>query len=101
MATTAGAKLGEADIKIAIDRGGTFCDVITQLGDQEPIIFKLLSVDPANYPDAPTEAVRRTLEIFGGAKISRGEKLDASRVGTSDLSGALRIRVWNCQLTIA
>lgn len=70
-----------ADINIAIDRGGTFTDVLAQVSGQEPFIFKLLSEDPANYPDAPTEAIRRILERVEGKQIPVGEKLDGSRIG--------------------
>ena len=73
-----------ADIRVSIDRGGTFCDVIaTEAGGLNPFIFKLLSEDPDNYPDAPTEAIRRVLEKFEGRSIPIGEKLDASRIGVS------------------
>lgn len=73
-----------ADIKVAIDRGGTFCDVIAYVDDREPLTFKLLSEDPANYPDAPTEAIRRILEVVEGKPIPVGHKLDGSRIGKSD-----------------
>lgn len=69
------------DISISIDRGGTFCDVIAKIPGQDHIIFKLLSEDPDNYPDAPTEAIRRVLEVAGGRPIPLGEKLDGSRIG--------------------
>ncbi|KAI7778944.1 hypothetical protein LA080_001461 [Diaporthe eres] len=67
-------------VRVSIDRGGTFCDVIAELDNHDPIIFKLLSVDPANYADAPTEAIRRVLEIVEGRSIPVGEKLDGSCV---------------------
>lgn len=71
-----------ADIRVSIDRGGTFCDVIAHVdGRDQPLIFKLLSEDPANYPDAPTEAIRRVLEAVEGKPIPVGEKLDGSRIG--------------------
>lgn len=63
-----------------IDRGGTFCDVLVQTPGKDDFIFKLLSVDPQNYRDAPTEAIRRALETVQGKPIPRGDKLDASRV---------------------
>lgn len=69
------------DISIAIDRGGTFCDVIAKIEGRQDIIFKLLSEDPNNYADAPGEAIRRVLEIAEGRSIPRGSKLNASRVG--------------------
>lgn len=71
-----------ADIHVAIDRGGTFCDVYAQIEGQEALTFKLLSEDPANYPDAPTESIRRILERVTSTKIPVGAKLDASRIGT-------------------
>lgn len=42
-------------IKIAIDRGGTFTDIWATAADSDDIVLKLLSVDPGNYADAPTE----------------------------------------------
>jgi 5-oxoprolinase (ATP-hydrolysing) len=68
-------------VRISIDRGGTFCDVIAEVQGQEPIIFKVLSEDPQNYPDAPTEAIRRVLEIVQKKTIPVGEPLDGSLVG--------------------
>lgn len=68
-------------IRVAIDRGGTFCDVIAQIPGKEALTFKLLSEDPANYRDAPTEAIRRVLEIAEGRTIAKEEKLDGSRIG--------------------
>lgn len=72
-----------AGIRVAIDRGGTFCDVIAHIPGREPLIFKLLSEDPANYRDAPTEAIRRVLEIAEGRQITPGQQLDGSRIGKS------------------
>ncbi|OAG02596.1 uncharacterized protein CC84DRAFT_1150543 [Paraphaeosphaeria sporulosa] len=72
--------MATTDIDISIDRGGTFCDVLVQTPGKGDFIFKLLSVDPANYRDAPTEAIRRALEAVEGRKIPRNEKLNASRV---------------------
>ncbi|KAF4119293.1 5-oxoprolinase (ATP-hydrolysing) [Geosmithia morbida] len=77
------------DIDIAIDRGGTFCDVIATVGDQSPYVFKILSEDPGNYSDAPTEAIRRVLERAQGRSIPRGEKLDGSRIGAFERRSSL------------
>ncbi|RSM06256.1 hypothetical protein CEP52_005820 [Fusarium oligoseptatum] len=71
-----------ADIEISIDRGGTFCDVIAEIEGRETLIFKLLSVNPAHYADAPAEAIRRVLEVAEGRQIHVGAKLDASRVAS-------------------
>ncbi|KAF5017700.1 hypothetical protein F66182_10356 [Fusarium sp. NRRL 66182] len=71
------------DIRVSMDRGGTFCDVIaTDAHGRNPLIFKLLSEDPSNYPDAPTEAIRRILETYEGRKMPASEKLDASRIAS-------------------
>lgn len=39
------------------DRGGTFTDVWASAPNQADIVLKLLSVDPENYNDAPTEGM--------------------------------------------
>jgi 5-oxoprolinase (ATP-hydrolysing) len=41
--------------KFSIDRGGTFTDVVAITPDNNFKTTKLLSEDPANYNDAPTE----------------------------------------------
>jgi hypothetical protein len=48
-------------------------------------VLTILSVsqDPANYEDAPTEGIRRVLEIVTGAKIPRGEVLNTDKIGAS------------------
>lgn len=43
--------------------------------------FRLVSQDPANYNDAPTEGIRRVLEAVTGKAIPRGEKLDITKIG--------------------
>ncbi|KAJ6036122.1 hypothetical protein N7540_000401 [Penicillium herquei] len=70
------------DINISIDRGGTFCDVLVQAPGREDLVFKLLSEDPQNYRDAPTEAIRRALEIIEGHAIPVEQKLDGSRIAS-------------------
>lgn len=68
-------------IRISIDRGGTFTDVHAIVPGRDDIVLKLLSVDPANYPDAPTESIRRVLEIATGTPIPRGQPLNLDGVG--------------------
>eukprot|EP00588_Corethron_pennatum_P022138 CAMPEP_0194312970 /NCGR_PEP_ID=MMETSP0171-20130528/9861_1 /TAXON_ID=218684 /ORGANISM="Corethron pennatum, Strain L29A3" /LENGTH=1345 /DNA_ID=CAMNT_0039067707 /DNA_START=51 /DNA_END=4088 /DNA_ORIENTATION=+ len=46
----------------SIDRGGTFTDIHAILPSGSVVVSKLLSVDPANYDDAPTEGIRRVLD---------------------------------------
>lgn len=81
-------------IRVSIDRGGTFTDVHASIPGREDIILKLLSVDPANYQDAPTEGIRRILELATGQILPRGEPLDlfhfeSIRMGTTVATNAL------------
>lgn len=51
-------------------------------------------MDPANYPDAPLEGIRRLLEKLTGEKFPRGQPLDTSnieylRMGTTVATNAL------------
>ena len=49
--------------RFSIDRGGTFTDVYAEVpGELGFRVVKLLSEDPAHYPDAPREGIRRILE---------------------------------------
>ncbi|CAB3406225.1 unnamed protein product [Caenorhabditis bovis] len=78
----------------AIDRGGTFTDVIVFKPNGDVQVLKVLSVDPANYADAPTEAIRRVLEEYTGEKIPRGvplptESISWIRMGTTVATNAL------------
>lgn len=57
-------------------------------------VFKLLSVDPKNYKDAPTEGIRRVLEAFRGTRLPRDELIDtydieSIRMGTTIATNAL------------
>lgn len=61
---------------------------------EDDVVLKLLSVDPANYPDAPLEGIRRLLEKLTGTSIPRGQPLDTSqieylRMGTTVATNAL------------
>lgn len=65
-------------------------------GRKDAIIVKLLSQDPANYPDAPIEGIRRILEQITGKNLPRNQKLDTSefssfsvRMGTTVATNAL------------
>ncbi|PRQ72198.1 5-oxoprolinase [Rhodotorula toruloides] len=75
--------LPDHSVQVSTDRGGTFTDVHAswpqENGERKEIIFKLLSVDPSHYADAPTEACRRVLELATGTKIPRGVKLETNK----------------------
>ncbi|CAD6191905.1 unnamed protein product [Caenorhabditis auriculariae] len=78
----------------AIDRGGTFTDVIAFKSDGNVKVLKVLSVDPANYKDAPTEAIRRIVEEESGTKIPQDQPvptdlIDWIRMGTTVATNAL------------
>ncbi|KAL6494579.1 5-oxoprolinase [Orobanche gracilis] len=82
-------------LRFCIDRGGTFTDVYAEIpGRSEGLVMKLLSVDPANYDDAPVEGIRRILEEFTGEKIPRSskvptDKIEWVRMGTTVATNAL------------
>lgn len=82
-------------IKISIDRGGTFTDIIAEIPGREPVNFKLLSVDPSNYDDAPVEGIARVIQMFNDGKpFKRGEKIrldtiESIRMGTTVATNAL------------
>lgn len=81
-------------IRVSIDRGGTFTDVHATVPGRNDIILKLLSVDPANYSDAPTEGIRRILELVTGQTLPRGQPLElfhfeSIRMGTTVATNAL------------
>jgi 5-oxoprolinase (ATP-hydrolysing) len=81
----------------AIDRGGTFTDIYCEINSpesHEAEIMKLLSVDTANYEDAPTEGIRRLLEKHLGRAIPRGSPIPTGqirsiRMGTTVATNAL------------
>lgn len=56
--------------------------------------MKLLSVDPGNYADAPTEGIRRILSMYLGKEIPRVQKIPTDnilsiRMGTTVATNAL------------
>ncbi|KAN0078480.1 Hydantoinase/oxoprolinase domain containing protein [Tylopilus felleus] len=94
----------DRSIRICADRGGTFCDVHASYpdpdrpGERKELVVKLcafrdlttpslaVSQDPHNYKDAPTEGIRRVLEIVTGEKIEREIVLDTSKIDYIRLS---------------
>lgn len=89
-------------VRVAIDRGGTFTDIYAEIDHKgqhgavttKQHVLKLLSVDPLNYPDAPTEGIRRILELATSSPHLKGAPLDTShiqwiRMGTTVATNAL------------
>jgi len=66
----------------AIDRGGTFTDVVARASDGRLRVEKLLSDNPGQYGDAALEAIRRVLREEGG-------RLAEVRMGTTVATNAL------------
>ncbi|KAJ8517891.1 hypothetical protein ONZ45_g4997 [Pleurotus djamor] len=89
------SKIPDRSIRICADRGGTFCDLHASYPDPEnpnerkELVVKLLSQDPSNYEDAPTEGIRRILETLTGEEIPRGEVLNYIRLSTTVATNAL------------
>uniref|UniRef100_A0A8C6VCI7 5-oxoprolinase, ATP-hydrolysing n=1 Tax=Naja naja TaxID=35670 RepID=A0A8C6VCI7_NAJNA len=79
--------------QFAIDRGGTFTDVFARCPDGKIRVMKLLSEDPANYRDAPTEGIRRILQECG-VPFPKDQPLNTTgiewiRMGTTVATNAL------------
>src|SRR6185503_555685 len=66
----------------AIDRGGTFTDVVARSSGGKLRVEKLLSENPGQYEDAALEAIRRVLADVGGT-------VDEVRMGTTVATNAL------------
>ncbi|MFK4003446.1 hydantoinase B/oxoprolinase family protein [Qipengyuania sp. NPDC077563] len=69
--------------KFAIDRGGTFTDVVATTPDGRLVTDKLLSESPGHYTDAASEAVRRLMAEHGEGPIAE------LRIGTTVATNAL------------
>ncbi|MEM1050567.1 MAG: hydantoinase B/oxoprolinase family protein [Pseudomonadota bacterium] len=69
--------------RFAIDRGGTFTDVVALTPAGKLVTDKLLSENPGRYADAASEAVRRLMDIHGAGPIAE------LRIGTTVATNAL------------
>ncbi len=69
--------------RFAIDRGGTFTDIVAETPEGVLVTDKLLSVDPGRYADAASEAVRRLMAKHGKGPIAE------LRIGTTVATNAL------------
>ncbi|MFE5189841.1 hydantoinase B/oxoprolinase family protein [Streptomyces sp. NPDC056628] len=65
-----------------VDRGGTFTDVVARRPDGRLLTHKLLSENPARYPDAAVAGVR---ELLGDSTA----RVEAVRMGTTVATNAL------------
>ncbi|MFM9828477.1 MAG: hydantoinase/oxoprolinase family protein, partial [Sphingomonas sp.] len=76
--------IGKARWRVAIDRGGTFTDVVARTPDGALVTAKLLSDDPEHYQDAAVEAIRRLTGVRDGPLPA----MDI-RIGTTIATNAL------------
>ncbi|QKG72164.1 hydantoinase B/oxoprolinase family protein [Erythrobacter mangrovi] len=74
---------GASGWRFAIDRGGTFTDVVATTPDGRLVTDKLLSENPGFYADAASEAVRRLMARHGEGPIAE------VRIGTTVATNAL------------
>ncbi len=70
------------DWSFAIDRGGTFTDIVATASDGRRVVEKLLSDNDSHYDDAALEGIRRVLAAEGGG-------LGDVRMGTTVATNAL------------
>lgn len=84
--------------RFSIDRGGTFADIYCDIVHSNKIIsrkvLKLLSEDPLNYNDAPTEGIRRVMEQELKVSLPRNnpiptKQIEYIRMGTTVATNAL------------
>lgn len=73
--------------RFAIDRGGTFTDIVALDPTGAFHALKLLSDSPL-YPDASVEGIRRILGIHAGGPLPE-DKIDSIRLGTTVATNAL------------
>ncbi|WP_169981789.1 hydantoinase B/oxoprolinase family protein [Microbispora sp. H10836] len=71
-----------------VDRGGTFTDVVARGPDGRLVTRKLLSENPARYPDAAVAGIRSLLGLAAGEPIPV-ERIESVRMGTTVATNAL------------
>lgn len=74
-----------------IDRGGTFTDIVARRPDGTLTTHKLLSEDPARYPDAAIAGIRHLLGVDPTDPIPT-HLIDVVRMGTTVATNALLTR---------
>lgn len=68
----------------AIDRGGTFTDVLAICPDRQIRTLKLLSEDPARYADAPREGIRRILAAVAAEETGGDRDVTTTAAAAAD-----------------
>ncbi len=78
-----------AQIRFAIDRGGTFTDVYAEIPESPGfMVEKLLSENPEKYSDAPIEGIRRIMDRLG-KPFQSSSSIEWIRMGTTLATNAL------------
>ncbi len=71
-----------------VDRGGTFTDIVARRPDGQLLTHKLLSENPARYPDAAVAGIRALLGIADDTPVPVAQ-VAAVRMGTTVATNAL------------
>ena len=71
-----------------VDRGGTFTDIVARRPDGRLVTHKLLSQNPARYPDAAVAGIRALLGVPEPAPLP-ADRIEAVRMGTTVATNAL------------
>lgn len=71
-----------------VDRGGTFTDIVARRPDGTLLTHKLLSDNPAQYPDAALAGIRKLLGL-GADETIPGHLIEAVKMGTTVATNAL------------
>lgn len=74
--------------RFAIDRGGTFTDIVARDPEGRVHVHKLLSEVPEQYPDAPLEGMRRLLGVAPNGPFPSA-RVASVRMGTTLATNAL------------
>jgi 5-oxoprolinase (ATP-hydrolysing) len=74
--------------QFAIDRGGTFTDVVAWRPDGTLLVHKLLSENPDRYQDAVLQGIRDVLALEAGDAIPAAE-IGSVKIGTTIATNAL------------
>ena len=71
-----------------IDRGGTFTDLVAKNPQGEILVYKLLSENPEQYPDAPIQGIRKLMGVAPDKPIPTAE-IEVVKMGTTVATNAL------------
>src|SRR5690606_4803644 len=79
---------GDSRWQFWVDRGGTFTDIVGRGPDGALVTHKLLSDNPAQYPDAALAGIRKLLNVAPDQAIPV-ELIEAVKMGTTVATNAL------------